>query len=164
MRWFYDKFHPLWRGTPYPRKTGKIPEGQPTPTGTLDLQPGEIVRVKSHDEILATLTTANKNRGMYWDAEVVPFCGKEFKVLKRVTKIIDEKTGKMQQMKNPCIILDEVACESRYSFCRMFCPRAIYPYWREIWLNRVGPPPATQSKNHEVEEASMTPELTTRGR
>ena len=64
MRWLYDKLHPLWRGTLFPRKSGTIPEGQPTPTQSLNLQPGELVRVKPHEEILRTLTTASKNRGM----------------------------------------------------------------------------------------------------
>jgi hypothetical protein len=60
-------------------------------------------------------------------------------VLKRVTKIIEERTGKMRQMKTPCVILDSVICQSRYSECRLFCPRSIYSYWREIWLERVEP-------------------------
>jgi hypothetical protein len=139
MRWFYDRFHTLWRGTLFPRKVGTIPEGHPTPTATLNLQPGELVRVKSHEEILQTLTTNSMNRGMTWDAELVPYCGGTYRVLKRVTKIIHEKTGKMQEMKNPCIILESVVCEARYSNCRMFCPRSIYPYWREIWLERIAP-------------------------
>jgi hypothetical protein len=137
MRWFYDKFHPLWCGTLFPRKVGTIPEGQPTPTATLNLQPGELVRVKSHEEILQTLTTNSMNRGMTWDAELVPYCGRTYRVLSRVTKIIHEKTGKMQEMKNPCIILESVVCQARYSNCRMFCPRSIFPYWREIWLERI---------------------------
>jgi hypothetical protein len=33
--------------------------------------------------------------------------------------------------------LKDVVCEARYAICRRFCPRAIYPYWREIWLERV---------------------------
>ena len=74
---------------------------------------------------------------MCWDAELVPYCGKTYRVLKRVTKIVNEKTGEMQEMKTPCIILDSVVCQSRYSHCRMFCPRSIYSYWREIWLERV---------------------------
>ncbi len=142
MRWFYDKFHPLWRGTMFPRKPGLIPEGEPTPTATLNLQPGELVRVKSHQEILQTVNVVNANRGMYWDAELVPYCGGTYQVLKRVTKIIDEKTGKMMEMKNPCIILDTVVCQARYSSCRMFCPKSMYPYWREIWLERVADIPA----------------------
>ena len=144
MRWFYDKFHPLWGGTPFPRKTGLIPEGQATPAEMLNLQPGELVRIKSHDEILKTLNTASRNRGLYWDAEEVPHCGSTHQVLRRVNKIINERTGKMQEMKTPCIVLDSVVCQSRYSECRLFCPRSIYAYWREIWLERVDPSPAVQ--------------------
>jgi hypothetical protein len=139
MRWFYDIAHPLWGGGKFPRKRGVIPAGQPTPSATLDLQPGELVRVKSHDDILRTLNTQSKNRGMFWDAELVPYCGKTYRVLKRVTRIINERTGEMQEMKSPCIILDSVVCQARYSHCRMFCPRSIYPFWREIWLERVAP-------------------------
>lgn len=137
MRWFYDRFHPLWRGTPFPRKPGLIPEGKPTPAATLNLQAGELVRVKTHDEILKTVDAASKNRGMYWDAELVPYCGGTYRVLKRVTKLIDEKTSKMVEMKTPCFILDTVVCQARFSPCRMLCPKAMYPYWREIWLERV---------------------------
>lgn len=139
MRWFYDKFHPLWHGTQFPRKCGRIPVGEPTPTATLDLQPGELVRIKSYQDILNTLDTENKNRGLLFDAEMVPYCGGSYRVLKRVSKIIDEKTGMMREFRNPCVILDSVICQSRYSYCRMFCPRSIYSYWREAWLQRVTP-------------------------
>lgn len=139
MRWFYGKTYPLWRGVPWPRKTGVIPEGQPTPTASLNLQAGELVRIKSQEEILTTINTSSKNRGLWWDAELVPYCEGTYKVLRRVTKIIDEKTGKMQEMKNPCIILDSVVCRARYSANRMFCPRNTYAYFREIWLERVEP-------------------------
>jgi hypothetical protein len=64
-------------------------------------------------------------------------------VQKCVTKIIDERTGKMRRMKTPSVILDSVVCQSRYSECRLFCPRSIYSYWREIWLERVEPKPSS---------------------
>jgi hypothetical protein len=137
LRWLYDRFQSLWGGLPYPRWWGKIPLGQPTPIAQLNLQAGEWVRVKSYQEILATCTADNRNRGLGFDAEMMPFCGGTFRVLKRVTQIVNEKTGKMMKMKNPCIILENVVCEGRYSECRLFCPRAIYPYWREIWLERI---------------------------
>ena len=137
MRWLYNKACRVWTQTRFPRSSGVIPDGQPTPSVSLNLQPGELVRVKTHDEILRTLTAANKNRGLLWDAEMVPYCGGTYRVLKRVTHIIDERTGEVQEMRNPCIILDSVVCQARYSGCRMFCPRSIYPYWREIWLERV---------------------------
>jgi hypothetical protein len=140
MRWLYDSFYFFRRGKLFPRSLGRIPEGQSTPSAELNLQPGELVRVKSHREILRTVDIRSKNRGLWWDAEMVPYCGGTYRVLARVTKILDEKTGEMREMKGPCIILDSVVCQSRYSGCRMFCPRAIYPYWREIWLERVAPP------------------------
>jgi hypothetical protein len=76
---------------------------------------------------------------MGFDGEQMPYCGGTYRVHKRVTKILNEKTGKMMHMKNPCIILENVFCEGRYSECRMFCARSIYSYWREIWLERVSP-------------------------
>jgi len=137
MRWLYDRARWIWRGSRWPRTPGAIPVGQPTPTSTLNLQPGELVRVKSHEEILQTVTTDNLNRGMHWDAELVPYCGGVYRVLKRLSRIIDEKTGKMLEMKTPCIVLDSVVCQARYSACRMLCPKGMYPYWREVWLERV---------------------------
>lgn len=104
-----------------------------------------MVRVKSYQEILATCHADNRNRGMGFDAEMMPYCGGTYRVHKRVTKILSEKTGEMMEMKNPCIILKDVVCQGRYSECRMFCPRAIFPYWREIWLERVNENPSAPS-------------------
>lgn len=135
-RWIYDKFQALINGVPYPQKRGTIPAGQPTPMADLNLQPGELVRVKSHEEILATLDGL-KNRGMFFDAELVPYCNRVYRVQKRVTNFVNEQTGQVSRLKTPAVILEDVWCRSRYSNCRMFCPRSIYPWWREIWLERV---------------------------
>lgn len=137
MRLLYDKVCPLWGQSLYPRTPGRIPDGRPTPFVELNLQPGEMVRVKSHEEILKTVDASNRNRGMYWDAELVPYCGGTYKVIKRVSRLISERSAKMVEMKNPCIVLDSVVCQARYSSCRMFCPKGMYPYWREAWLERV---------------------------
>ena len=137
LRWFYDLFQRVRQGIPYPRHYGKISADMPTPGGQLDLREGELVRVKRYEEILATCNVRNQNRGLLFDAEMVPYCGKTYRVHKRVTKIVNEKDGKLLHMKNPCIILENVFCRAWYSSCRMFCPRQIYAYWREIWLERV---------------------------
>lgn len=136
-RWLYDQIQRVLGGTDYPRRTGRIPEGQLTPTISLNLQPGELVRVKSHKEILSTLDVRGLNRGLFFDAELVPYCGKVYRVRTRVQHFINEKTGRMTALKTPAVILEGVWCESRYSGCRMFCPRSIYSWWREIWLERV---------------------------
>jgi hypothetical protein len=75
----------------YPFFKGKVPKGE-TPSETLGLQPGELVRIKSRAEILATLDDT---------------------------------------------ILEGVVCAADY---HRFCTRAIYSYWREIWLERVDDP------------------------
>ena len=141
LRWAYDVFQKVRGGTPYPWRMGQVPKGVRTPSVKLGLQEGEQVRVKSYPEILQTLDENWNNRGMYFDAEAVPFCNGTFRVLKRVEKIIDEKTGKILRFKNEAIILDDVVCLARYAKCRKFCPRSIYPYWREIWLERAASEP-----------------------
>jgi hypothetical protein len=156
LRRFYNRIFPLWGGTPWPTRSGSIEMGQPTPTQVLNLQPGELVRVKPLEEILRTVNRSGQNRGMFFDKEMVPYCGGEYRVLKRVSKIINEKTGKMQEMKTPCIVLDSVVCQARYSNCRLFCPRSIYAYWREIWLERVQNPRVPSAGRRLVKPKNQT--------
>ncbi len=103
----------------------------------LDLQVGEKVRVKPYKDIVKTLDSNYRNRGLYFDAEMVPFTEREYEVERRQKQIIDEASGKMIRFKTDAIILKDVVCEARYAICRRFCRAAIYPYWREIWLERV---------------------------
>lgn len=139
---FYNWFKARSGGPPWPYVQGTLTA---TPHGELDLKPGEFVRVKSPDQILATLDTGNRNRGLLFAPEMVRFCGGTFRVLKRVHRIVDERKGGMLEFSNPCIILQNVYCLSEFSENRVFCPRAIYPYWREIWLDRSPPQVATVS-------------------
>ena len=134
----YDRVHQLLfrRETPYePAPSMHAAEPEPTQCA-LGVMPGERVRIKTHAEISPTLKNG-RHRGLWFDPEMVPFCGHEFTVAERVTKIINERTGEMMQMKGPCVMLDGVFCRSEYSDRRLLCPRAIPPYWREIWLERV---------------------------
>jgi hypothetical protein len=147
LRWIYDVFQSARGAPPYPWRLGKIPLGVKTPTTILGVQPGEFVKIRSYGEILETLDEKGLNRGMSFDAEMVPYCGKTFRVLDRISTIINEKTGKMQHLKNECIMLDKVVCLACYAKYRLACPRSIYPYWREIWLERVGPNGSGVGKN-----------------
>ncbi|MEV4108172.1 hypothetical protein [Nonomuraea sp. NPDC049695] len=115
---------------------GWVPKGKPgpTPTGTLALQPGELVRIKSRQEIVATLNHERLNRGLGFEEEMARHCGRTARVVARVERCLDERTGELLQMKNPCIALESVYCEGVYS---VNCPREFLPFWREIWLERV---------------------------
>jgi hypothetical protein len=138
FRGLLDWVHQWLSGRPSPSWNGQIPDGAPTPTGRLDLKPGEYVRIKTQAEIEQTIHKDGKNRGLYFDSEeMAPYCGCVVKVHKSVTRIIDEPTGKMLHMKQPCIMLEGVVCKAEYASCRLNCPRAIPSYWREIWLERV---------------------------
>jgi hypothetical protein len=117
----------------YPFIEGKATSGS-TPTGSLDLQPGEIVEIKSRQEIFATLDEDDKTQGLRFDGEMLKYCGRRARVLRRIENIIDEKTGRMLRIRRDCVILDGVICTGDY---HRSCPRAIYPYWREAWLRRV---------------------------
>lgn len=111
----------------------------------LNLQPGELVRVKSKEEIAKTLTPDGKYRGMWFDREMMPYCGKVFRVRCRVERFIDERGGNNRMVKPriPVVILDGAVCSGDQSICRWMCPRAVFPYWSESWLERLEPQSAT---------------------
>jgi hypothetical protein len=144
---FHDWMHIKLTGRPAPNLTAYLQSGERTPTNRLNLKPGEYVRMKSQSDIEHTLING-KNRGLTFDAEeMAPYCGKIAKVRRVVDRIIDEPTGKMIYMKQPCIMLEGVVCGAEYASCRLNCPRAIPSYWRELWLERVSDPAAAGQDN-----------------
>jgi hypothetical protein len=117
-------------GRLYPDIVGRLKR---TPDVRIGIEPGETVEVRSHGEILDTLDRAGRNRGLGFDVDMVPFCERRATVSHRVEKRIDERTGRLVQIDNPCLVLDGVVCRGRY---HRFCPRALDCYWREAWLKR----------------------------
>jgi len=75
-----------------------------------------------------------------FEQEMLRYCGKSFRVLGRVNRLIDEKSGRMIRLVNDCIILDGPHCAGLDNYARLFCPRSPYFYWREAWLERIAPP------------------------
>jgi hypothetical protein len=157
-RWLYNRVQASTGGTPFPRLRGTLPVGQTAPRRDLGLQPGDLVRVKSYEEILATLDVRLSNRGLSFDAELVPFCGKIFRVSTHVERFVDERTGAMRRMKTPAVILEGVSCKALYSGQRMFCPRGIHHWWREVWLERasIDPLPLRQATRVTVDKVHRT--------
>ena len=113
-----------------------------TPVGSLDLKPGDIVRVKSRDQIVQTLGQNGRNRGMGISTEMTRCCGGEAEVRTRVDKIIEEKSGLMRKLQNTVMLRNmrgnPTLCEECLCTDQMGdCPRGELMYWREIWLERV---------------------------
>lgn len=144
---FFNRFQKLRGGKPYPIGGGTIPDGKPTPIEILNLEPGEWVEVRSQEEIRATLTYSGFNRGMRYDMEMSKYCGDRYRVQMRIERLINENTGKMMTMKNPCIQLEDVYCRAECTSHRLGCPRASSTYWREIWLRRVNDAKASEAEN-----------------
>lgn len=132
--WCYNAVQRARKGVPYPFSQGLL-TGK-TPAQSLGLKPGELVEVKPFDEIRRTLNTKNRNRGLSWNQEMVPYTGKRYRIRSRVERVIDEKTGRMIRLPNDCLILEDVYCKAWYSAGKQFCPRTICHYWREVWLRR----------------------------
>ncbi|MGH8900406.1 MAG: hypothetical protein ACRDYA_01670 [Egibacteraceae bacterium] len=109
------------------------PTGEKRRYPPLNLQPGDLVEVGSRAEIESTLDEGGALRGLRFGAEMLPYCGKRARVLAKVERIIDEKTGRMLELRD-CVILEDVWCEGTY---RLLCRRKIYTYWRESWLRLV---------------------------
>jgi hypothetical protein len=130
------------------RKLGLMPEIHVPGTAkkgdhfeTLNLQVGERVRVKSVEEIAKTLSPEGRNKGLWFDREMAAYCGGVYSVRQRVSRFINDQDGKMIVLKNEAVTLEGVWCTGDLSSRRWFCPRALLPYWRECWLERVDPAP-----------------------
>jgi hypothetical protein len=122
------------------------PPLQMTPHAELNLQPGELVRIKGKHEIERTLNAQFKNRGLWFDKEMTRYCGGTYRVLARVNRQIDERTGKMMTFTNPCITLEGVTATGEY---HEFAPLDERIYWREIWLERVTGEAAKSSRSED---------------
>ena len=116
-------------GRTYAATYGRL---EKTPTMALNLQPGELVEVKSKEEILSTLDFTGRNRGLVFNAEMLKYCNKKYRVFRRVDKMISEKTHKMRKIANT-VILEGSMCDGK---THGGCQRTCYCLWREIWLER----------------------------
>ncbi len=131
----YNRISRWLGGREYGAAVGTL---EKTPTVALGLQAGELVEVRSRDEIIATLDPWAKNRGLSITWEMLRHSGRRFRVLTRVDRMILETNGHMREIKNT-VLLDGAACEG---VCRRSCARYTHPMWREAWLKRVEEPAA----------------------
>ena len=121
--------------------------GEPLDRPPLGLSPGDVVRVRPPDEILATLDSKGLNKGLSFDREMLVHCGKTYRVQARVRRIVDDRTGRVIDINRDCIILEGVVCSGERTVGCWFCPRGIYSYWREAWLERIeDPAPAARDE------------------
>ena len=111
------------------------------PRVDLGLREGDSIIVRSREEIAATLDVNGRNRGLWFDRDMLKHCGRQHHVHRIVERIIDDATGRMLSMKTPCLVMDSVTASGEFM---RFCPQHDYPFWREAWLQRVDAHAASQ--------------------
>lgn len=66
------------------------------------------------------------------------YCGGRFRVLKRMERLLVERTGTMRNLKDT-VLLEGTTCDgSAHEGCDATCQHL----WRELWLRRVDGPTA----------------------
>jgi hypothetical protein len=105
-----------------------------TPVEGLNLQPGELVEVKSIESITQTLSKTAHNRGLWFSPEMRLICGDQKRVERRIEKLIVDDTGEMRKLSNT-VYLEGSMCGCAY-VAFGGCSRCEFNYWREIWLRR----------------------------
>jgi hypothetical protein len=127
----------IFRRFAQPLRVGELKR---TPVAHLNLQPGDVVRIKPEDEIVKTLDGRARNRGLSCDRGMRQFCGGEYRVRNRLDRMISETTGEMRKVE-ATVILEGLTCLCWWTHVGG-CPRADYMYWRELWLERAQPAPS----------------------
>lgn len=101
-----------------------------------NLRPGDFVEVKSPAEILQTLDSDGALDKLPFMPEMVEFCGKRFRVFKRVVKTCyyGTSSGMRKFPAEDVVILEGLRCSgSAHDGCQKACTI----FWREAWLRRV---------------------------
>lgn len=95
---------------------------------------GDLVTVRSAPEIAQTLNRHNKHKGLWFDRDMLKFCGQTYRVSASVTRLIDVTTGQMRTVKTPCYLLEGVDSSGEYL---RFNAQSDPLFWRDVWLKRV---------------------------
>ena len=126
----FNIFQGYRRGAGFPNMPNRLTKTPSDPLPQLSLTEGQNVMVKNRKKISQTLNN-NRTKGLWFDRDMVRFCGHTSVVQKRVDRIIHEATGKMVKMKTPSWILHDVTATGE--FLRL-CPQHEYIFWRDAWL------------------------------
>jgi hypothetical protein len=92
------------------------------------------VEVRSIDEIYQTLDEKRKYKGVIFMPEMESFCGKKFKVFKKVEIIKLESTMEIRKLTTPPVLLEGVYCNGEN---HDGCDRACFHFWMDPWLKRI---------------------------
>ncbi len=102
----------------------------------LALRPGDMVTVRSSDDIKSTLDVTGALGGCHFMREMYAHCGKTYRVLKVVEQFYDEATLKVCRCRDT-VILEGTVCSGRQRLYRSRCDRNCFYFWRTAWLQKI---------------------------
>jgi hypothetical protein len=124
------------RGWLEPSSTGAPAQSLPASGPDLHLRAGDVVRVRSREEIARTLDAAGTFRGCGFMPNMYAFCGRELRVLKPVERFFDERRWRMLRCHN-VVLLEGATCNPTFDADFRGCDRTCFLFWRTEWLERV---------------------------
>jgi hypothetical protein len=98
------------------------------------LQAGDWVRVRSPEEIQATLNPWKELKGCAFLPYMMEYCGTKQRVLQPVHRFLDERDYKVKKARG-VVLLEGVICKGTPVFGR--CDRCCHLFWREEWLEKI---------------------------
>jgi len=101
------------------------------------LKPRDLVRIRSREEIQATLDRWNQLKGCSFMEEMWLYCGTIQRVYKRVERFMDERDYLVKRCKG-IVLLEGVICEGTKDFGQ--CDRSCFYFWKEEWLEKLHDP------------------------
>ncbi len=101
----------------------------------LSLKEGDVVRVRSKEQILQTLDNHMKLGGCYFMDGMWQFCGRELVVEKRVNYFFDESSQKIYRP-HDVVLLRDARCNGRIPCHAYTCQRSCLCFWKEAWLEK----------------------------
>ena len=141
MSTYYDVIYckmpwvvPVWRkvqGRDGAGKSTKRPKVEP---GSEELRPGDWVEVLPLEEIEGGLDHNRRLYGLNFMPEMSKYCGRRFKVFKRVNRMMLESTGELRTIRRPTYYLEGVYCDGEF---HEGCDRSCFLLWRTEWLRKV---------------------------
>ena len=118
------------------RKSSLAPSIVPV---TTHLRAGDLVRVRSKEEVQASLNYWNELKGCGFLDGMWQYCGTTQRVLKPLERFLDERDYRVKTCKG-IVLLEGLMCQGTVEFGR--CDRSCLFFWREEWLEKIDKPSA----------------------
>ena len=107
---------------------------QSTNLTDLLLQAGDRVRVRSQEEIRATLDPWGELKNCRYMDSMWQYCGTQQRVLKPVERFVDERDYRLKKSSG-IVLLENLMCQGTPDYGR--CDRSCYYFWRVEWLEKM---------------------------